>query len=254
LLGPGLQSWPQASAVLSGAARYQPAPIQIPASELLPAAERRRSVHSVKLALAVGCAALQHAERAAADCATVFTSSGADGETIHQICAALALPEREVSPTRFHNSVHNAPAGYWSIATQTRTPSTSLCCFDASFCGGLLEAAAQARVDGALVLLVAYDVSYPEPLHRVRPLQSFATAMVLSAQSSARALARLEIDLVPATREATRLADPELDRLRTTLPAARSLPLLTALARRASETVLLDYLPENRVQVAVTPC
>ena len=82
----------------------------------------------------------------------------------------LATDGREVSPTRFHNSVHNAPSGYWAVATGSREPSTSLCAYDASFAAGLLEAAAQATVDDRPVTLVAYDLPYPEPLQRARPI------------------------------------------------------------------------------------
>ena len=60
-------------------------------------------------------------ESVAADVATtVFTSASGDPETCHALCEALASPERLVSPTRFTNSVHNAPAGYWHIAAQSR--------------------------------------------------------------------------------------------------------------------------------------
>ena len=35
-----------------------------------------------------------------------------DCDNVHAICESLATPERQVSPTRFHNSVHNAAAGW----------------------------------------------------------------------------------------------------------------------------------------------
>ena len=66
----------------------------------------------------VATAACEAAQRDAAVAATVFTSSGGDGDNCHAICETLATTDRLISPTRFHNSVHNAPAGYWSIATQ----------------------------------------------------------------------------------------------------------------------------------------
>ena len=62
---------------------------------------------------------------AAPDAAVVFASGDADGENLHHILESLATPEHEVSPTRFHNSVHNAAAGYWNIATGARTPAHS---------------------------------------------------------------------------------------------------------------------------------
>jgi hypothetical protein len=51
----------------------------------------------------------------AAETASVFTSSGGDGDVIHHICETLTQPGREVLLTRFHNSVHNAPAGYYQL-------------------------------------------------------------------------------------------------------------------------------------------
>lgn len=158
LCGPGLNGWPASRPLLSGAAAYHSAPTAITTSELLPATERRRVGVPVKLALAVGQEAFAGAGRDAAATATVFASSGGDGDNLHQLCETLASPEREVSPTRFHNSVHNAAAGYWSIAMRAHAPSTSLCCHDASFAAGLLEAVIQVGVDGGAVALIAYQI------------------------------------------------------------------------------------------------
>jgi len=82
-------------------------------------------------------------------------------------CKTLASDDRSISPTRFHNSVHNAPAGYWGIASGAMTPATVLCAHDASFGAGLLEALTQLAVDGSLgferggTLLIAYDMPIP---------------------------------------------------------------------------------------------
>ena len=112
----------------------------------------------------------------------MFSSSGGDGLNCHLLCEALAGPDRLLSPTRFTNSVHNAAAGYWHIATHSMAPSTSLCAFDASFGAGLLEAAVQACSTPGPLLLVAADTPYPAPLHAARPLpDSMGLAMVLSA-------------------------------------------------------------------------
>jgi len=82
----------------------------------------------------------------------------------------LASDDRQISPTRFHNSVHNAAAGYWSIATGAMTSSSVLCAFDACFGAGLLEALTQVVVDDTRSVLLACDTAYPEPLHSVRPI------------------------------------------------------------------------------------
>src|SRR5450631_3143404 len=98
LLGPGLNGWQASRPLLAGDASYAYAPTVVTASELLPAAERRRTGLPVKLALAAGSAAFVHAARDAATTATVFSSSSGDGDNLHHICATLAAPEREISP------------------------------------------------------------------------------------------------------------------------------------------------------------
>ena len=231
ILGPGLTGWSAAQPVLCGAAPFQPGEVVLPLVTQLPAAERRRTGAAVKLAIAAGLEALTQAGRGAADMATVFTSSGGDGETIHAILTVLASGQREISPTRFHNSVHNAPSGYWALACAATAPSTSLCGFDGSFAIGLLDAAAQARIDDRAVMLIAYDVPYPEPLGTARRIGAmFATALVLTPRRMAGSLAELAIGLHHDGRAGTALRDAGLDALCRGTPAARALPLLAALA------------------------
>jgi hypothetical protein len=155
-----------------------------------------------------------------------------------------------VSPTRFTNSVHNAPAGYWHIAAASRAPSTSLAAFDASFQAGLLEAAVQCQAAQAPVLLVACDVPYPEPLHAVRPVaDTFAVALLL-APAAAVGSRSLAIELT-AEMAATACGDAGLEDLRLTIPAARALPLLEALAGRSAQTLVLDGQPGQAMRLSV---
>src|SRR5712671_761408 len=255
LLGPGLQGWEAARRVLTGEEPFRSASTIIPASELLPPAERRRTPVPVKLALAVGQEAFQNAGRDAANTATVFTSSSGEGETLHQMCETLASAEPEVSPTRFHNSVHNAAAGYWSIATRSREASTSLCAYDASFSAGLIEALTQVVSWRKPVALIAYDQPYPEPLHSARPLlASFGAALVLTPEATGRTCASFELEFLPGEEKPTRMSDSALEELRLGVPAARALPLLEALARETEGDVVLDFLAETRLRVAVSPC
>jgi Beta-ketoacyl synthase, N-terminal domain len=253
LRGPGLDGWPASRAVLAGAAPYRPAPAVLPPSSLLPPNERRRAVQTVKLTLALGAEVFAAAGRDAVETATIFTSSGGDGETIHDILTVLASDDRALSPTRFHNSVHNAPAGYWSIAARSLAPSTSLCCHDGSFAAGLLEAAAQATVEDRAVALIAYDLCYPEPLNAVRPIGAlFGAALVLTPAPTPAASARLDVELRRGTGPVSAMACAALEALRRGTPAARSLPLLAALARGGG-TVALDFLPELVLAVTLAP-
>ncbi|MGI9026980.1 MAG: beta-ketoacyl synthase chain length factor [Burkholderiaceae bacterium] len=232
--GPGLDGWLAARDVLAGRMPYQAAPTTLNAPPLLPPAERRRVGKGVKVALDVGCQAVAHSGRDAAMLASVFASSSGDGDNCDAICRALAT-DRLISPTRFHNSVHNAPSGYWGIAAQSMAASTSLCAFDASFAAGLMDATAQLACGADAVLLVAYDAPYPEPLHTARPApDAFGVALVLTREPDAQSIARIEIARIESSfahaKPETRMDDAALEACRASIPAARALPLLAAIA------------------------
>jgi len=253
LLGPGLDGWSDSVARFSGRTDYVAQATNLPIPTSLPPAERRRVGRVVRVALAVG---LEATSRAAVDAVTlpaVFSSSGGDGHNCHEICKTLASDDRQLSPTRFHNSVHNAAAGYWSIATGATAASNAICAFDASFAAGMLEAMTQAVVDRTPVLLVAFDAEYPEPLRAVRSIpDAFGVAFVLSAQPRAAALARISVSI--SDLPADRMQDSRLEGLRTSIPAARSLPLLRQLAGQKSARVVVDYLDNQTLAVEVASC
>lgn len=253
LLGPGLDSWPAAQPILAGRMPYAPRPTVPPPPQSLPPAERRRTGVAIKVALAVAYDALATASLDPKQLATVFTSSGADGDNCDAICKTLASEDRHISPTRFHNSVHNAPAGYWGIAAGAMTPATVLCAYDGSFGAGLLEALAQVSEDRQGTLLLAYDAPYPEPLHGKRPLpDALGLALALMPHPSAQSLARIRVSLVDGAADA--MEAPALEALRLAIPAARGLPLLQMLARGEAGQVTLDYLTPLRLAVNVEPC
>lgn len=253
LAGPGLDGWLAAQPILAGVAPYETRPIDVAAPQSLPPAERRRTGVAVKVALAVGQEACAHGQLDARHLATVFSSSGADNDNCDAICKALASEDRHISPTRFHNSVHNAPAGYWGIASGAMTPATVLCAHDGSFGAGLLEAMVQVAIDRCGTLLISYDMPYPEPLHAKRPLPSaFGIALALMPDRSTHSLARIELGLADAAPDA--LAVPELEALRRAIPCARGLPLLQAVARGEGGRVVLDYLAPLSLAVEIEPC
>jgi len=259
LLGPGLDNWIAAQPILAGTTDYSPRPIVVPSPMALPSAERRRVGLGVKVALAVAQEAVACAQTDAKRLATVFSSSSADGDTCDAICRTLALEDRHLSPTRFHNSVHNAPAGYWGIASGAMTPATVLCAFDASFAAGLLEATiqvsqlSQVSVNATGTLLVTYESPYPEPLHAKRPHPSaFGLALALLPQQGPHSLARLQVELVEAAAES--MKNPDLEALRRQIPSARGLPLLQALASGHAGRVILEYLEPLSLAVTIQPC
>lgn len=253
LRAPGLAGWPDGRDVLAGRRAHEATDICVPACDLLPPAERRRAIPSVRLALAAGEEAATHSGCDVRALAMVFATATGDPATIHAILETLASPEREVSPTRFQNSVYNAPAGYWSIATRSHQPSVSLSAYDASASAGLLEAAVRATTERCKVGLVVHDLPLHEPLSALRPIRApFAAAMILDTQADDRTFAALDIEFLPQAGDVTRLEDEGLDALRLGTPAARILPVLVALARGAETHVVLEHTGRGRLGVRVS--
>jgi hypothetical protein len=199
---------------------------------------------------------MQQGEADAREVATIFASSDGDTGVLDRLCTALAEPQRTISPTLFHHSVHNAASGYWGIATGSQQSSTALACYDSSFCAALLEAAAYAQIEEKSVLLVAYDLPPPSPLYAARPLRGgFAAALLLTRTPAPRNLAQFDLALsTDLSHEATNMDDAGLEALRTGNQAARSLPILAAIARQSGTLVRLEYLEDQQLLIQVTPC
>nr|WP_315192020.1 beta-ketoacyl synthase chain length factor [uncultured Albidiferax sp.] len=257
LLGPGIADWAQGQEQLAGRAPGQWLKTVLAAPAHLPPAERRRAGAVIRVSQAVGFEAIAAAGITPQGLVSVFTSSGGDGVNCHEICSQLTSDDRLISPTRFHNSVHNAASGYWGIATGAMAASTALCAFDGSFAAGLVEALTQAVVQAEPVLLVAFDTDYPEPLRACRPVpDTFGLALVLSPQRTAHSLGQITLHpgsyLSPGPADV--LSDAVLEAQRQSIPAARGLPLLAALVRQQAGMVRLDYLDDCRLELEFTPC
>jgi len=254
LTAPGLTNWENSLPVLRDETNYQAEPLDRYKPMLLPANERRRATELVRLAFRVSEEATQNLEAQRATLASVFASSGGDYQIIDQICRALSMPERMVSPTQFHNSVHNSAAGYWSIATQSRAPSTSLSAYDYSFPVGLLEAATLVVTDNQPTLLVAYDTQPPSPLAEKRQITlPFATALVLAPAASEHTLAKLSLSTITGQQSETTCQLATLETLRASNPAASSLPLLELLAKQQPGQISLALNPNQQLMVELEP-
>jgi hypothetical protein len=184
----------------------------------------------------------------------VFACSGGNTEAFDGLCQALLQPEHPISPSQFNHSVHNAPLGYWSIATGSMQAGSSVGAYDASFAGGLLDAYAQVQLEQRPVLLVAYDTPPPLALQTFRAvLTPFSFALLLTParlHTSRAALTQMTIHRGVAEG----LPQATLERLRWANPAARSLPLLQKLATRYAGLLTLAYLPEQRLQLSMALC
>lgn len=174
-----LPSWELARAFARGGAL--PATATRPSPQLLAANERRRAPQTVAVALEAGLAACTAAGRDPATLPSVFVSTHGDLAITDYMCSTLASQPRSLSPTRFHNSVHNAAAGYWTIGTGAMQPATAISAMDASFAQGLLEALVLLAGGEEAVLLVAYDAGASGPLGEQAPsVGLLGGALVLS--------------------------------------------------------------------------
>ena len=238
--GPGLEGWSASRAVLAGRVPYVPRASPPPPPAILPSTERRRAGPVVRLALTAAQAAVEASGLEPASLRSVFGSSNGDGVVVGSILDALARGapgERVVSPTQFHNSVHNAAAGYWSIANGSRQPATCLGAHDSTWAASLLKAVVEVVAEGEPVLLVCYDHPLPPPLDALRPTRdAFAAGLVLAPAGRGPRLRLAMEDAAPAA-----LA-PGLDQLMRGNAAARALPLLCGLARGGVARHGLDYL------------
>jgi len=232
---PQLAGFPALCDVLEGATPAPPA--TAPTAAILPPAERRRAPTCVRLALEVAQQAVAASGRDLATLPCVFASSHGDQATTDYMCATLADEPLALSPTRFHNSVHNAAAGYWTIAVGCRAASTAVSAGRASFGAGLLEAGSQVLGNGEAVLLTCADTVGAGPMSEVTGCHAaFGCALVLAPERSDGTLARVDLQLTAA------LPDPPLPEplasWRASNPSAPALALLALLARGAGDCQL----------------
>jgi len=197
----GLPDWASMRAFARGNAGLIENAPKKPAPTMLPANERRRAPDSVLLALEVAQAACSDAGIDPASLPSVFTSTHGDLAITHAMCDTLARAPTEVSPTKFHNSVHNAAAGYWTIGVGCREPATAISAFDASFGQGLIEAALQLACDAPAVLLVGYDSFAAGPLsHTSKSEGLFGFALVLGRADGTGLGLQADLEAAPAAR------------------------------------------------------
>lgn len=254
VVAPGLADWPGTAAVLRGEARYLLAEVGRLSPQMLPANERRRATPATRLALEAARQAVAGSGVDARDLPSVFASADGDMSLVDAMCRWICAETPAISPTVFHNSVQNAVAGYWSIATGSMRASTSVACWDGTVAAGLLEVGTQLAADGGRSLLVAYDVPAPPPLdtHRHFPAP-FASALSVSypGAGGTGALLTLAISARESEDALPSALGPQLEALRAGNPAARILTLLHALACGGPAVVHLGYLPGLAVRIEV---
>jgi hypothetical protein len=192
----------------------------------LPSLLRRRTSQATQLAFCAADRACQQARRSPAELPAVFACAGGEIQTTDALCLELAAPRGFVSPTAFHNSVHNTAAGYWSIVHRSTRAATALAAGHETFAMALLEAWCWLAAEGGAMLLVCYDERWPGYLAPPLGAPPFAAALVLAKGRVAGGIAELGR---PRRGEAAGLADALAATL-ANMPATAAIPLLAAAA------------------------
>ena len=249
IAAPSLIGLEQAIPVLTGKEEWAVSEFPKLAPQLLPANERRRVTNLIKLALHVA----DEANIPGAALPAVFASSDGDLVITDNVCNTLTMDPKYISPIQFHNSVHNAPAGYWAIAAKSPAASTSISTGDTTFSSGLLEAVTQVLCQQEDVLYVAYDFPVGAPLDKFsKVMQPFATAFVLSLNKNNDSFGSIELDITHDEIDPSTCINTSLNVLQESNPIADSLPLLEALILKNTSTIYLPHLNNSKLKVDVS--
>lgn len=245
-VGPGFANWTELNAHLKDDSPLGLTRTELPSPEILPPAERRRASAIVKAGLTVGLEACNDAGLDPRELLTVFTSSGADGANCEAICEQLATDDRLISPTRFHNSVHNTVAGYWGIATGCMLPSQVISAEDGSFAAGLLEAAIEATHSVKPCLLVCYDTSYPGALRHVRPIHDTAAIALIVAPPNRHKGKYPNLQLKLGNTIETQI--PALQ-----IPTLQAIPVLNSITHTSTDWVSIHFQTNCALSLRTAP-
>ena len=251
---PKLPDWQTARAVIRGEVPLPEIAAKRPTATLLAANERRRAPDTVLLALEVAAAACADAQLDPKILPSIFACTHGDLAVCDAMSTTLAASPELVSPIKFHNSVHNAAVGYWTIATGAIEASTALSASNETFAEGLLEAAVYALSEQRPVLFVAYDMQVVGGLASVtKSAGLFGVALVIAPEANEHTKCVLEIELVDLS-ASTVMETP-------TSPAeaavsgnalARMLPALKRIALGDARPLVLPLARHRGLSLAVT--
>lgn len=209
--------------------------------QAIPASLRRRTSQATQLAFSAAARACAIAGRPPAELPILFACVGGEIEITDTLCIELGKSDGVISPTAFHNSVHNTAAAYWSILHQCPEAACALAAGHHTFAMALLEAWCLLETQGGEILLVAYDETWPDYLAAPMGTPPLAFALVLRAGHDSDGVAVLDR---PAVREAEPIPAAWRE-LMETAPVAAALPLLAAAGGPSEGRVALADRPPH---------
>ena len=249
-----LPGWELARQILRGEVQAPATPQSRPAPALLPPAERRRAPDTVAVALEVAARACAMSGRDPKTLPSVFASTHGDLAISDALCDTLAKTPLLTSPIKFHNSVHNAAAGYWTIGTGCVKPYTSVSGYYYTFGEGLLEAASQALCENTPVLFVAFDIEARGPVGTMQPSKGvFAGALVVSPERGERHIARITLAVHEEAQPQPTLARAANAALVEGNAMANGLPLFEVLADGVERDIVQIMAEHLALRMRVVP-
>ena len=150
-----------------------------PRAELLPPMLRRRTSLLTRMAAEVAAQAIHGGGLDPAAVTVIYGSVYGEIRTTLELLAALLTPDAPLSPTKFHNSVHNTAAGYVSIAAHNHGGNAAITAGRATLALGVLECAGLIASGDEPAVLVIAEEPLPEPLAAGRVYAPLAVAFAL---------------------------------------------------------------------------
>ena len=213
----------------------------LPSSDIdnsfIPALMRRRTSMTTRMAITAAKLACLQANTDAQNLASVFASLGGEIQVTDALCRLLPDDNELLSPTQFHNSVHNTTAGYWGILNKCQAPTTAIAAADDTFAMGLIEVWAQLQQGSGERLLVCYDELWPQYLAPPIGQVAFACAFILSSKAE-QAIGGITMPQV--SQQYKQDMQAEWLKLTAAAPAAAVIPLLRALQHKQPGLVPLN--------------
>lgn len=245
---PGMMNWQAAEDIFLGHKIYQKDEQPVPHNTILPARENRRASSTIHLSLHIAEKLQQQANMQPNEWRSVLASSDGDMDIFHSLSQSLSQEEPSVSPTLFHQSLHNSAAGYLHIAMQSQQASVSISAGNDTFSSGLLTAMIDLCTSRFPVLFVAYNMTSPMPVHNHHPIITwFGSGFIFTPEKTAASIAKITCSLIDKQDETV----SSLNELRLSNPIARSLPLLEHMARQSREPVYLNYLDQQSLKIEI---
>jgi hypothetical protein len=218
--------------------QQKPTPaVEKPEAALLEGPLRRRATPLTRMAVEVFQQATRQADRDPASIPTVWATAHGEHTAAIKLLEMMQRGEGRLSPTHFHNSVHNTAGGYASIATGNVAPSTTLTGGSELVASALLEAWCLLESSGRDVALVLADEALQSPFERTDARTPLAIALLLSQQPEHT------LGMLTEFRRAAIAPVPDHERFGR-LHVSAALPLIEHIVRGQPGSVALALTPE----------